>query len=81
MQLGTSVLNNFRPDLKVLGEIRNREAWEASYQERGLSIPESGPREGYWGKRLGPKQKDKYVSWREPRVYVEGLLDIDDNGY
>ena len=70
-----------KPDSRVAGEISNREAWEASYLERGLSIPESGPREGYWGKRLGAKQQDKHVSWREPRVFVKGLLDIDANGY
>jgi lysophospholipase L1-like esterase len=47
----------FRKQLPVLlggptGRELNRVAWEASYRERGLPVPEGGPREGYWGDRI-----------------------------
>ena len=49
----------FRKQLPVLlggptGRELNRLAWEASYRERGLPVPEGGPREGYWGVRIKP---------------------------
>jgi len=31
------------------GEDLNKKAWEASYRERKQPVPDSGPREGYWG--------------------------------
>ena len=34
----------------------NRAAWEATYTERGQSIPPVGPREGYWAERIRPQQ-------------------------
>jgi len=70
-----------KPDSKVAGKINNRGAWEASYLERDLPVPESGPREGYWGKRLGGTQRDEHTHWRESKIYVSGLLDIDNRGY
>ncbi len=36
------------------GRELNRVAWEGSYRERGLPVPEGGPREGYWGDRIKP---------------------------
>ena len=49
----------FRKQLPVLlggpsGRELNRVAWEESYRERGLPVPEGGPREGYWGDRIKP---------------------------
>lgn len=55
----------------------NRSAWEASYLERGLPVPSTGPREGYWGSRLGEKVPDARFGWREREVHVAGLLDLD----
>ncbi len=37
------------------GEL-NRLAWEATYTERGQSVPPVGPREGYWAERIRPQQ-------------------------
>jgi lysophospholipase L1-like esterase len=34
------------------GRELNHVAWEASYRERGLPVPEGGPREGYWADRI-----------------------------
>lgn len=39
--------------LEPSGKALNEAAWKASYTERGLEVPEDGPREGYWGARLG----------------------------
>ncbi|MGD9064410.1 MAG: SGNH/GDSL hydrolase family protein [Desulfobacterales bacterium] len=68
-------------DAESRGIDLNRKAWEASYIERGLSIPASGPREGFWGARLGKKIRDSRLGWHEPEVHVPGLLEIDNNGH
>ncbi|OGU21416.1 MAG: hypothetical protein A2X85_02650 [Geobacteraceae bacterium GWF2_54_21] len=62
------------------GEDLNKKAWESSYLERGLPVPESGPREGYWGARLGEKVRDGRTVWREPEIHLAGLIDIDGLG-
>jgi len=62
------------------GEDLNRTAWESSYRERGVPIPASGPREGYWGARLGGKVPDELLRWREPETHLAGLVDIDAAG-
>jgi hypothetical protein len=68
------------PDPVVLGKNINREAWELSFVERGVPIPPSGPREGYWGSRLGAKVPHPRLGWREPSLSVPGLLEIDSSG-
>jgi hypothetical protein len=62
------------------GKRLNELAWESSYLERGMAVPPHGPREGYWGKRLGQKVPDPQLGWHERAVQVEGLLDIDASG-
>lgn len=62
------------------GEDLNKKAWESSYRERKLPVPESGPREGYWGARLGEKVRDERTVWREPEIHLAGLLEIDRHG-
>jgi hypothetical protein len=62
------------------GEALNQLAWESSYGERGQPVPPSGPREGYWGARIGPKVQDPVVGWHEPQLSVPGLLDVDERG-
>jgi hypothetical protein len=62
------------------GQRINREAWELAYSERGLPIPEDGPRTGLWGARLKPKVEASGVSWHEPQIQLDGLLDIDAEG-
>jgi hypothetical protein len=59
----------------------NRQAWELSFAERGLPVPASGPREGYWGSRLGHKIPHANLGWHEPAIAVPGLLEIDDRGF
>ena len=68
-------------DAESRGIDLNRKAWEASYIERGLSVPASGPREGFWGARLGKKIRDSRLGWHEPEVHIPGLLEIDSNGH
>lgn len=65
---------------RLSGEELNRAAWESTYVERGLPIPPQGPREGYWGARLGPKPRDRELGWHEPEKSVTGLLEIDAEG-
>ena len=62
------------------GEDLNKKAWEASYRERNLPVPGSGPREGYWGDRLGSKVRDELLGWHEPEIHLTGLVDIDGSG-
>jgi len=65
-----------RPQGKELNQL----AWESSYTERGEQVPPRGPREGYWGARIGPKIKDPTLGWHEPQLVEPGLLDVDDKG-
>src|SRR5687767_10855952 len=46
--LRTAYLRLHRPS----GQEVNRLAWEASFLERALPVPEGGPRDGYWGSRM-----------------------------
>jgi lysophospholipase L1-like esterase len=55
-------------------------AWEASYIERGLTVPETGPREGYWGSRTNPKEYNDGLLVRERKQLIPGLVAIDDQG-
>ncbi|MBW2402021.1 MAG: SGNH/GDSL hydrolase family protein [Deltaproteobacteria bacterium] len=62
------------------GQRINREAWELAYSERGLPVPEAGPRTGLWGARLKPKVEAVGVAWHEPQIQLDALLDIDAEG-
>ncbi len=63
------------------GKDLNRVAWESSYSERKVKLPESGPRDGYWGSRRGNAVEDRHTIWRDAEVHVSGLLDVDASGY
>jgi hypothetical protein len=65
-----------RPEGRALNQL----AWQSSFTERGVPIPPSGPRDGYWGARLGAKVGDPTLGWHEARVLEPGLLDVDENG-
>ncbi|MFA5356731.1 MAG: SGNH/GDSL hydrolase family protein [Candidatus Omnitrophota bacterium] len=75
------ILKVLPPQITSEGKALNMLAWESSYTERGLPIPPKGPREGYWGSRIGQKKADPYTGTIEPFVKVPGLLDITDKGY
>ena len=62
------------------GKALNALAWESSYTERGQSVPEGGPRGGYWGARIGPKVRDEKLGWREPKTSDPGRLAIEERG-
>jgi len=70
-----------RQDPIELGKALNQRAWESSFEERGLPVPASGPRDGYWGSRLGPKVADPSVGWHEGSILVPDLLDVDARGF
>lgn len=58
----------------------NKNAWEAGFLERGKPVPPDGPRDGYWGVRLGPHTVHPTLGWILPKNQVPELLDIDDHG-
>ena len=62
------------------GKDLNQRAWDITYTERGLAIPETGPRDGYWGERIDRKAPHPVVSWTEPNVELDDILQIDNNG-
>jgi hypothetical protein len=66
---------------RIRGKHLNQAAWEASFKDRDLPVPLSGPREGYWGARLGRKVPHKLLGWRESSVRFPRLLDIDERGH
>jgi hypothetical protein len=65
------------------GQELNRLAWEASFTERGQPVPKSGPREGYWGRRIGASQPDPdpAIRWVPRAVFFRDLVEIDEDGY
>ncbi len=62
------------------GRDLNQLAFARSFTERGLPAPESGPRDGWWGARIAPKQPDPVTNWREPEVSLPPLVEIDGQG-
>jgi len=63
------------------GKNLNRTGWESSYLERGLAVPATGPRAGYWGSRIGKTVRHPTMGWLEPPTSVPDLLDIGPNGF
>ncbi len=59
----------------------NRRAWESSFTERGLSVPEAGPRNGYWDARISSKDPHRELRWIEKPQSLPGLLEIDKAGH
>jgi lysophospholipase L1-like esterase len=62
------------------GKDLNQQAWEASFTERGLPIPEGGPRDSYWSSRLSQKRVDRHTTWRELPQHIPGILEIAEDG-
>jgi lysophospholipase L1-like esterase len=62
------------------GKNLNKTAWEASYTERKQPVPESGPREGYWGSRVGIGEPDTLLVWRDSEVHISGLIEVGRDG-
>jgi len=59
----------------------NKIAWENSYKERGLQVPENGPREGFWGSRIRRKKRAPYLYWIEPEIKIDNLLEVNSSGF
>jgi hypothetical protein len=62
------------------GKELNERAWRAAFIERGLPVPEGGPREGYWGARTESHIQKDASGWTMPNVYLPGLVETDDQG-
>jgi lysophospholipase L1-like esterase len=63
------------------GKNLNKTAWEATYTERYLPVPESGPREGYWGSRVGIGTPDVLTVWHDSETHISRLIDVDSAGH
>jgi len=62
------------------GKSLNQKAWESSFLERGLFVPPKGPREGFWGSRLGKSKPDQELGWIHADIHIPGLVEIDQEG-
>ena len=58
----------------------NRTAWISAFVERGLAVPKHGPREGYWGSRLGNKVFHPTLAWWEPTRRWDHFFQFDARG-
>lgn len=58
----------------------NQLAWRRSYEERGLPVPASGPRDGYWGRRLPQTAKHPVLGWHTGAVHLPGLWESGELG-
>jgi hypothetical protein len=61
-------------------ELQTR-AWKAAFQERGLTFPPHGPREGLWGSRLPPKTPHPRWRWREATLNLPPWVVTDKDGW
>ncbi len=61
----------------MAGKELNKFAWDASFRERGLSVPRGGPRDGLWGSRIPRWVRDPVLGWHEAEVHMPGLVDED----
>lgn len=71
-------IKNEPPSLPT-GWALNRLAWEATYSERSLPIPQTGPREGYWGSRLELSYVP-YLHWEMQQSHLPPFVDINQDG-
>ncbi len=62
------------------GRSLSRKAFEATFLERGLEVPESGPRDGFWGSRLSRPTPDARLGWRVTGEREPGLFEMDADG-
>jgi hypothetical protein len=62
------------------GRALNEQAWEAGFTERGLAVPERGPREGYWGARLSTRRQPG-ERWVQAEGAQAALFAIDAQGH
>ena len=81
VSISLSKVYQWTTDSERRGKKLNQNGWERSFIERGFPIPASGPREGYWGSRLGKKIVHSDLGWREPEIHLPGLLEIDERGF
>jgi len=58
----------------------NRAAWIASYEERGLEVPD-GPRDGFWQDKIPKRVPNADLGWQETAVDLPGQITIDENGW
>ncbi len=62
------------------GTEMNENAWKANYRERGLPVPQGGPRDGYWGARIGTSIPDPVVGWTLPPLDFPHVLEVAPDG-
>jgi hypothetical protein len=62
------------------GQELNVRAWNAIFLDRGLTVPDNGPRDGFQGSRLHKKRHHSLLGWVEREQRLEGMLDVDNQG-
>lgn len=84
-QIGTYIQNTILSRNKSIRELTglplNKKAWQASFQERGVTPPYNKPREGYWGRRVNPKKKEKFLRYVERPVNIPERVHVDKEGF
>lgn len=81
-QTQARIMSGEEPAPKRLDGIAlNREAWQASFEERGLTPNSPEPREGYWGARINPKKKGTYLRYTERELTIPNFVDVDAEGF
>lgn len=81
LYLGAKVaVRGYREYTAWQGVRLNRQAWEAGFLERGQAVPEAGPRDGYWGARIGVQIRHPELGWILPELHYTGLLETDAMG-
>lgn len=73
------IIENAADATQPSGNKLRLKAWEASFTERGLKVPESGPRDGKTGDRIS-KNRCMVTRCTQPKN-IPGVIEIDELGF
>ena len=71
---------NIFPEHRLGGGDLRMAAWEASFTERLLTVPKSGPRDGVNGERI-TKRACGSSSNCTKEIEIQGIVEVDENGF
>jgi len=74
-----SLIENISEENRLGGNKLRMKAWNASFTERGLEVPEKGPRDGRNGDRITPKRCS--ISDCKHLSAIPGIIEIDEYGF
>ena len=73
------LIENATEENRISGNKLRMKAWNASFTERGLEVPEKGPRDGKKGSRITPNRC--MVSECAHLKTIPGVIEIDEDGF